>query len=222
MARHIFSWVRWQHFVSVTEHEHQQDISLVQMKKYNMLYFSYGKYSSATSLDPIASLLKLTQTSFDFIVSSLKIRVGMFWVCFFQCRDMCMHTRIHTNTLIYACMCVHKCAPASRRTNMNFSIFNIISQPSHTPKVFLANMRSVSQWQICLKNWTCCHTTIEVTDLLLLCSQLYLWGSPFWVRFLHVWPFFHPTIEVVKFHLHGWCMLGVFLLPAFNCLGHEC
>ena len=25
--------------------------------------------------------------------------------------------------------------------------------------------------------------------------QLYLWGSPFWVRFLHMWPFFNPTIQ---------------------------
>ena len=33
---------------------------------------------------------------------------------------------------------------------------------------------------------------------------------------------FNPTIEVVTFHLHGWCMLGVFLLPAFTHLGHEC
>ena len=41
-------------------------------------------------------------------------------------------------------------------------------------------------------------------------SQLYLWGSPFWVRFLHMWPVFNPTIEVVTFHLRGWCILGVF------------
>ena len=52
--------------------------------------------------------------------------------------------------------------------------------------------------------------------------ELYLWGSPFWVRFLHMWPYFNPTTEVVTFHLHGWCMLGVFLLPAFTHLGHGC
>ena len=34
--------------------------------------------------------------------------------------------------------------------------------------------------------------------------------------------FLNPTIEVVTFHLCGWCMLDVFLLPAFTCLGHEC
>ena len=34
-------------------------------------------------------------------------------------------------------------------------------------------------------------------------------------------PFVHPTIEVVTFRLRGWCMLGVFLLPAFTPLGHE-
>ena len=34
--------------------------------------------------------------------------------------------------------------------------------------------------------------------------------------------FFNPTIEVVTFHLRGWCILGVFLLSAFTRLGHEC
>ena len=54
------------------------------------------------------------------------------------------------------------------------------------------------------------------------CSLLYLWGSPFWVRFWHMWPFFlNPSIQVVTFCLHGWCMLGVFLLPAFTHPGHE-
>ena len=28
--------------------------------------------------------------------------------------------------------------------------------------------------------------------------------------------------EIVTYRLHGWCMLGVFLLPAFAHLGHEC
>ena len=134
--------------------------------------------------------------------------------------------------------------------------------------------------------------------ILLLRSKLYLWGSPFWVQFLRIWPFFfffffklltsyttrchtchvglrwtmciacsalfrhilkdvrvfafhptsavrcsnqnlaifysitmgslkfaifttdtrtlrvNPTIEVVTFHLHGWCMLGVFFFFA--------
>ena len=36
-----------------------------------------------------------------------------------------------------------------------------------------------------------------------------------------MWPFFNPTIEVVTFHLNGWCMLGVFLLPAFTRLEHK-
>ena len=42
------------------------------------------------------------------------------------------------------------------------------------------------------------------------------------VRFLHMWQFFNPIIEVVTFCLHGWNMLGVLLLPAFTCFGHEC
>ena len=32
---------------------------------------------------------------------------------------------------------------------------------------------------------------------------------------------FSPTTEVVPFHLHGWCMMAVFLFLAFTCLGHE-
>ena len=32
---------------------------------------------------------------------------------------------------------------------------------------------------------------------------------------------FNPTIEVVTFRLRGWCMLSVFVLPAFTHLGHE-
>ena len=43
----------------------------------------------------------------------------------------------------------------------------------------------------------------------------------FWVKFLRMWPLFNPTIKVVTFRLRGWCVLGVFLLPAFTCLGHE-
>ena len=31
---------------------------------------------------------------------------------------------------------------------------------------------------------------------------------------------FNPTIEVVTFRLRGWCVLGVFLLPAFTRLEH--
>ena len=50
--------------------------------------------------------------------------------------------------------------------------------------------------------------------LLLLRSQLYLSESPFWARFLCMWPFYNIAIEVVTFHLHGWCMLGVFMLLA--------
>ena len=34
--------------------------------------------------------------------------------------------------------------------------------------------------------------------------------------------FSNPTIELVAFHLRGWCMLRVFLLPVFISLGHEC
>ena len=38
---------------------------------------------------------------------------------------------------------------------------------------------------------------------------------------LHIRPFFYPTKEVVIFHLHRLCWLGVFLLPTFTCLGQD-
>ena len=34
--------------------------------------------------------------------------------------------------------------------------------------------------------------------------------------------FFNPTKEVATICPLGWCKLGVFLLPAFTCVGHEC
>ena len=55
---------------------------------------------------------------------------------------------------------------------------------------------------------------------LLLVSRPDLWGSPFWVRFLCMWSFSNQTIEMITFCLCTWCMLGVFLLPAFTHPGH--
>ena len=46
----------------------------------------------------------------------------------------------------------------------------------------------------------------SITNLLLLLflrSQLYLWDSPVLVRFLRMWLFFNPAIEVVTYRLHG-------------------
>ena len=52
-----------------------------------------------------------------------------------------------------------------------------------------------------------CEPSFLLPLLLLLVSQLHLWGSPFGVRFLSMWPFFNPTTEEVTFRLRGWCML---------------
>ena len=49
---------------------------------------------------------------------------------------------------------------------------------------------------------TACRSRHQVFLLLLLRSQLHLWGSPFWVRFLCMWLFFNPTIEIVTFHAY--------------------
>ena len=40
-----------------------------------------------------------------------------------------------------------------------------------------------------------------------------------------IWQLWHlegEVIGVIAFCLHGWCMLGVFFLPASTSLGHEC
>ena len=58
-------------------------------------------------------------------------------------------------------------------------------------------------------------------SVLLLRSQIYLWGSLFLLRCLRMLLFFHPTIEVITFSLCGWCVLSVFLLLAFIDVGHE-
>ena len=56
---------------------------------------------------------------------------------------------------------------------------------------------------------TCMLSDIERLFLLLLPfqrSQLYLWGSRFWVRVLCVCPFFNQTTEVATFRLRGQCL----------------
>ena len=76
------------------------------------------------------------------------------------------------------------------------------------------------------------HLTLFIRDRWMLqqaCLLFFFFAFPsyisgvhhFWVRFLRMWPFFNPTIKVVTFCLRGWCVLGVFLLPAFTRLGHE-
>ena len=67
----------------------------------------------------------------------------------------------------------------------------------------------------------CCFLLLLL--LLLFCvPQLYLWGSPLLDEiFAYVTVFFNSTSKVVTFRLRGWCVLGVFLLPAFTRLGHE-
>ena len=59
------------------------------------------------------------------------------------------------------------------------------------------------------------------TLLLLLLSQLYLWGSPFLGEIFAYVTCFNPTIESIIFCLHGWCMLGVYFV-SFTYLGHKC
>ena len=105
---------------------------------------------------------------------------------------------------------------------------------------------SLGGWSFVFERWTVLTDVFKYYLFIYLhfcIPQLYLWGSPFWGRFLRMCPFFvfvfvfllllllffwllllffNLTIEVVTFRLRGWCMLGVLLLPVFTRLGHEC
>ena len=63
---------------------------------------------------------------------------------------------------------------------------------------------------------------VIVLLFLLLCSPAISLGLTILGEMFAYVTIFNPTIEVVTFCLCGWCMLGVFLLPAFAHLGHEC
>ena len=91
--------------------------------------------------------------------------------------------------------------------------------PFHTPCLVICS----SQWiQRILHRQEVWSMGGHLQPPSLMHSQLYLRASPFFMKFLHIWLFFNPTIEVVTFRLCGWWMLGVFLLPAFTRLEHEC
>ena len=49
-----------------------------------------------------------------------------------------------------------------------------------------------------------------------------LWFTILGEIFVYVTSSFNPTTEAVTFRLPGWCILDMFLLPAFIRLGHEC
>ena len=81
-------------------------------------------------------------------------------------------------------------------------------------------MKTAASTEMETKQCTAHHYTyynLFLDTLLLLRSQLYFRSLPILVRFLHM-----NVLEVVTFHLPGWCMLGMLLLPAFTCPGYEC
>ena len=88
--------------------------------------------------------------------------------------------------------------------------------------VSFCNMPAVtSQWTLCPSSATWDILSVNI----FFCVHSYIFGvHHFWWDFLPMWPFFlkNTTKEVVTFCLHGWCTLGVFWLPAFTNLGHEC
>ena len=92
-----------------------------------------------------------------------------------------------------------------------------------------------TEWLMQIKNDSISYNLL-LPLLLLLRSQLSLWVHHFgeifalcdWVCcccccFICLFFFFNnPTIELITFRLRGWCVLGVFLLPAFTYLEHDC
>ena len=71
----------------------------------------------------------------------------------------------------------------------------------------------------------CRRISFRVSWFFFFCVSSYISGVRlflFLVRFLCMWTFVNPTIEVATFRLHGWCILGVFLLPVFIFQEQEC
>ena len=79
--------------------------------------------------------------------------------------------------------------------------------------------RRSSRWKDIFRNTISLVSRMLFTLLLLRSPALSLLFSIL-VTFAYV-TVFNPTIVVVTFRLRGWCILSVFLLPAFTRLGHE-
>ena len=94
----------------------------------------------------------------------------------------------------------------SRKTDFKLSVQLNIEAIISMNCVLIEADRMISHSSTCLE-------TLFFFFFFFFIPRLYLWGSPFRLRFLCMGPFFNPTIEVVTFRLRGWwCMLGVFLL----------
>ena len=87
--------------------------------------------------------------------------------------------------------------------------------------VILPIKKSINQSSSSSSAFPAISLGFTVLLLALLRSQLDLWGSAFFGEIFAYVTVFNPTNEVVTFRLRGWCMLGMFLLPAFTRLGHE-
>ena len=56
----------------------------------------------------------------------------------------------------------------------------------------------------------CLSMIVSLTSSSSLFPAISLGFTIFWGRFLCMWRFFNPSIQVVTVRLRGWCMLGVF------------
>ena len=92
------------------------------------------------------------------------------------------------------------------------------------------DMQEQMNWlsrQCCRFRFTCACSHLQVSKrfflsfFLLRSPAISLGFTTFGWDFCVCDRFFNPTIKVVTFRLCGWCVLGVFLLPAFTRLGHE-
>ena len=121
------------------------------------------------------------------------------------------------------CVCVHVCVCVCVNTHYGHRFPESLVHSSNKQLQWCSGVVSSSRVEDQGMFQAIPAHVIPVTSSSSSAFPIYISGvHHFWVRCLNMWPFLNPTIEVVIFHLHGWYMLGVFLLPAFTRLGNEC
>ena len=130
---------------------------------------------------------------------------------------MCVHTRRHTH--YPACATLTKDSARCPRHHVLpiIQLANIFTNICPTNAGMTLDVHVVSQGKQNLTN------TFQIFFFFFFAFPSYLWGSPLLGEIFCVCDhfFLNPTIKVVTVRLRGWCVLGVFFLPAFTRPGHE-
>ena len=114
-----------------------------------------------------------------------------------------MHTCTHMHTHIHPNTCTNTSTHAHSHKINNTLPYQLTQHvgtdvKSHPDMAIVCKTFSAQSWPTSTHPHTKRMTVFISTNklwyrLLLLHSQLYLWGSLFWVRFLRMWLFFNPT-----------------------------